>query len=229
MTPPLWSIRRSHGDTSPLVQWAAALGPCVYCLNCSNLTEFPARVKLPPNWVMAAVVSVSSAPRDESADTELSIASRPPHENYDPGADRDKCELDRRHTELEFGEVEEDSKSESECHRRVDEDLTSLSPEEIQSRLERTRREFYNRRKIIIKNLPSDVSNQVWLTLLTSFFKYLFCLYDWLIGQQCRLAKFSLALLLPLADQLKSAINFRRYKFWICLPMHSNLKSGVEF
>lgn len=152
---------------------------------------------------MAAAVSVSAAPRDQSADTELSVASHLPHENYDPGADRDKCEFERRPTELESGEVEE-PKLKHECHRRVDEDLTSLSPEEIQSRLERTRREFYNRRKIIIKNLPSDVSNQVWLT---SLFISL-CLYDRLIDQRCRLAKFSLAMLLALADQLKSANNF---------------------
>lgn len=115
---------------------------------------------------MAAAVSVSAAPRDQGADTELSVASHPPHENYDPGVDRDKYEFDRRHTEPESGEVE-DPKLERECHRRLDEDLTSLSSEEIQSRLERTRREFYNRRKIIIKNLPSDVSNQVWLTSLS--------------------------------------------------------------
>lgn len=109
---------------------------------------------------MAAAVSVSTAARDESTDTGLSFASRPLHENYDLAADHDNwMPGDRRHPELEPGE--EDSTAERECQRRVDEDLTSLSPEEIQSRLERTRREFYNRRKIIIKNLPSDVSNQV--------------------------------------------------------------------
>lgn len=149
---------------------------------------------------MAAAVSVSTAPRDASADTELSLISRQPHENYDPGVDHDKCELvDRRHTELESGEVEEESKSERECHRRIDEDLTSLTPQEIQNRLERTRREFYNRRKIIIKNLPSDVSNQVWLQLLTNLFNKLCCVYNWLIDQLRRLAKFSLAMLLTLA------------------------------
>lgn len=119
---------------------------------------------------MAAAVSISTAPRDESADTELGNGSRPPHVNYDPGADHEKSEAgNHQHTELESGEVEEDSKSERESHRRVDEDLTSLSPQEIQSRLERTRREFYNRRKIIIKNLPSDVSNQVWLKKCNQF------------------------------------------------------------
>lgn len=128
---------------------------------------------------MAAAVSVSTAPTDGSADTQLDFISCPPHENYDPGVDHDKCELvARRHTELECGEVEEDSKSERECHRRIDEKLSSLSPQEIQSRLERTRREFYNRRKIIIKNLPSDVSNQVWLKLLSNVFNTLCYVYD---------------------------------------------------
>lgn len=109
---------------------------------------------------MAAVVSVSAAARDESTDTGLSFASHPLHENYDLAADRENWMAgDRRHTELQTGE--EDSAPGREYQRRVDEDLTSLSPEEIESRLERTRREFYNRRKIIIKNLPSDVSNQV--------------------------------------------------------------------
>lgn len=107
---------------------------------------------------MAAAVSVSTAVRNENTDTGLSFASRQPQENYDPGADRENwMHRDRRNIELEPSEEE----SERECQRRVDEDLTSLSPEEIESRLERTRREFYNRRKIIIKNLPPDVSNQV--------------------------------------------------------------------
>lgn len=127
---------------------------------------------------MAATVSVGTALRNASADTELGLISRPPHENYDPGVDHDKCELvDRRHTELEAGEVEEVSKSEHECHRRIDEDLALLSPQEIQSRLERTRREFYNRRKIIIKNLPSDVSNQVCQKVLIDLFNELCCVY----------------------------------------------------
>lgn len=119
---------------------------------------------------MAAAVSVSAAAaaaKDESADTGLSFASRPPnhdehydhyaaeHENWMAGGDR------RQHPELDPGD--EDPTPGRECQRRVDEDLTSLTPEEIESRLERTRREFYNRRKIIIKNLPSDVSNQVWI------------------------------------------------------------------
>lgn len=111
---------------------------------------------------MAAAVSVSAASRDESTDTELGVASRPLHDNYDLAADQENwMAADRRHSELQPGE--EESAPGREYQRRGEEDLTSLSPEEIESRLERTRREFYNRRKIIIKNLPSDVSNQVWV------------------------------------------------------------------
>ncbi|XP_029294548.1 ribonucleoprotein PTB-binding 1 [Cottoperca gobio] len=124
---------------------------------------------------MAAVVSVSTAARDESTDTGISFAPRPLHDNYDLAEDHESWMSggDHRYTELEPSG--EDSTSDRECQRRVDEDLTSLSPEEIESRLERTRREFYNRRKIIIKNLPSDVSNQEVHELLGNYdLKYCF-------------------------------------------------------
>lgn len=115
--------------------------------------------KLPPNRVMAAAVSVSTATRDESTDTTgPSFASRPLSENFDLAAEQETwMSEDRFYSEL----GDEDATPGRECQRRVDEDLTCLCPEEIESRLERTRREFYNRRKIIIKNLPPDVSNQV--------------------------------------------------------------------
>lgn len=110
---------------------------------------------------MAAAVSPSTASGDESTDSGLNFALRPSQENYELGANPEKwLPGDRRYPEVEA--AGEDSKSERECpQRRVDEDLATLSAEEIESRLERTRREFYNRRKIIIKNLPSDVNNQV--------------------------------------------------------------------
>lgn len=111
---------------------------------------------------MAAAVSPSTASGDESTDSGLNFASRPSQETYELGGDPEKwLPGDRRYPEVEAGG--EDSKTERECQqqRRVDEDLATLNAEEIESRLERTRREFYNRRKIIIKNLPSDVSNQV--------------------------------------------------------------------
>ncbi|KAM4598202.1 ribonucleoprotein PTB-binding 1 [Polymixia lowei] len=123
---------------------------------------------------MAAAVSVSAAAREESADTGLNFASRPLHENYDLAVDHiNWMSRDRGHPELLPGE--EDTTPGQECQRRVDEELTSLSPEEIESRLDRTRREFYNRRKIIIKNLPSDISNQEVHELLSNYdLKYCF-------------------------------------------------------
>ncbi|MBN3277061.1 RAVR1 protein, partial [Polyodon spathula] len=62
-----------------------------------------------------------------------------------------------------------------ESRRRFEEELSPLSPEEIESRLERTRREFYNRRKILIRNLPADVTNQEVHDLLSDYdLKYCF-------------------------------------------------------
>lgn len=40
-------------------------------------------------------------------------------------------------------------------------DLPELEPEEIERRLAKTRQELSNRRKILIKNLPPDATNQV--------------------------------------------------------------------
>ncbi|XP_041833227.1 ribonucleoprotein PTB-binding 1 isoform X2 [Melanotaenia boesemani] len=123
---------------------------------------------------MAAAVSVSSAGRGESTDTGSSFVSRPLHENHDLTADQENLMV-RDHQYSELVPREEDATSGHEYQRRVEEDLTSLCLEEIESRLERTRREFYNRRKIIIKNLPSDVSNQEVHELLGSYdLKYCF-------------------------------------------------------
>ena len=110
---------------------------------------------------MATAVSVSAAGSDENTDTGPSYASLPLNGSYDLAGDQDNWLAgEHRYSELAAGE--EDATAGRECQRRVEEDLTSLNPEEIESRLERTRREFYNRRKIIIKNLPSDITNQVW-------------------------------------------------------------------
>ncbi|XP_018609459.2 ribonucleoprotein PTB-binding 2 [Scleropages formosus] len=51
---------------------------------------------------------------------------------------------------------DEDSGSEGTCLRL----LPDLEPDEIARRLEKTRRELSNRRKILIKNLPADISSQ---------------------------------------------------------------------
>lgn len=121
--------------------------------------------------MMAAAVSVSAAAREETPNAGINFASRPPHESYDPAVE---------HEDFAFGDpelqaIDDDSTTGYEGPRRVDEELTALSPDEIESRLDRTRREFYNRRKIIIKNLPSDVSNQEVHELLGNYdLKYCF-------------------------------------------------------
>ncbi|XP_053707837.1 ribonucleoprotein PTB-binding 1 isoform X1 [Synchiropus splendidus] len=123
---------------------------------------------------MAAAVSVNTEAREESTGMGLRFDSRPQPSNYDLAGDYGNTNRgDQRLSELEAGD--EDATAGRECHRRVEEDLPSLSPEEIESRLERTRREFYNRRKILIKNLPNDVSNQDVHELLANYdLKYCF-------------------------------------------------------
>lgn len=56
-------------------------------------------------------------------------------------------------------EVEADDAAE---RRAPEEELPLLDPEEIRKRLEHTERQFRNRRKILIRGLPGDVTNQVW-------------------------------------------------------------------
>lgn len=45
--------------------------------------------------------------------------------------------------------------------RAPEEELPVLDPAEVRSRLERSARQFRNRRKVLIRGLPPDVSNQV--------------------------------------------------------------------
>ena len=56
--------------------------------------------------------------------------------------------------EVEVGDAAE--------RRAPEEELPPLDPEEIRKRLEHTERQFRNRRKILIRGLPGDVTNQVW-------------------------------------------------------------------
>ncbi|XP_078545313.1 ribonucleoprotein PTB-binding 1 isoform X2 [Lissotriton helveticus] len=59
--------------------------------------------------------------------------------------------------------------------RQPEEELPPLSPQERQSRLQRTRREFYNRRKVLVRGLPGDTGNQEIHELLSEFeLKYCF-------------------------------------------------------
>lgn len=105
-------------------------------------------------------MSVSSAARDEKSFTGANIAPNPLYTSYDQAAEPENWGFETG-KQFESDTVDEGSPTGSDCSRRLDDELTALSPEEIAIRLERTRREFYNRRKIIIKNLPADISNQV--------------------------------------------------------------------
>lgn len=109
---------------------------------------------------MAAAVSVNSAARDEESFTGANFVPNPLYKSYDQAAEPENWGFETgKQVDADTGE--EGSPTGSDCPRRLDDELTALGPEEIASRLERTRREFYNRRKIIIKNLPADISNQV--------------------------------------------------------------------
>ncbi|MED6261175.1 hypothetical protein ATANTOWER_001866 [Ataeniobius toweri] len=125
---------------------------------------------------MAAVVSLNTTSgTDEAADSGPTFASRSFSANHDLPTDKENLMAGDPYLYPEFAPGEEDTTSGRECQRRVDENLSPLSPEEIESRLERTSREFYNRRKIIIKNLPADVTNQEVHELLGSYdLKYCF-------------------------------------------------------
>ncbi|XP_058381717.1 ribonucleoprotein PTB-binding 1 isoform X2 [Diceros bicornis minor] len=69
-------------------------------------------------------------------------------------------------------EVEADDAAE---RRAPEEELPPLDPEEIRKRLEHTERQFRNRRKILIRGLPGDVTNQEVHDLLSDYeLKYCF-------------------------------------------------------
>ncbi|XP_074932192.1 LOW QUALITY PROTEIN: ribonucleoprotein PTB-binding 1 [Phalacrocorax aristotelis] len=59
--------------------------------------------------------------------------------------------------------------------RAPEEELPTLPPAEVRSRLERSARQFRNRRKVLIRGLPADVSNQEVHDLLSDYeLKYCF-------------------------------------------------------
>ncbi|XP_056610018.1 ribonucleoprotein PTB-binding 1 isoform X2 [Triplophysa dalaica] len=116
---------------------------------------------------MAAAVSDSSAARDDKPYTGAHFVRNPLFKSYEQVAEPENC------FDGDTGDV--GSPTGSDSVRRADDEETALTPEEIASRLERTRREFYNRRKIIIKNLPADISNQEVHELLSNYdLKYCF-------------------------------------------------------
>ncbi|XP_066563968.1 ribonucleoprotein PTB-binding 1 isoform X2 [Amia ocellicauda] len=118
---------------------------------------------------MAAAVSVSAAAGEDNPSVGASFKTRPPYD-YDPIAE---------YEDWASGEGAEPGDEEAwageEGPRRGEEEQPALSPAEVETRLDRTRREFYNRRKIIIKNLPPDVTNQEVHDLLSDYdLKYCF-------------------------------------------------------
>ncbi|KAG1968860.1 ribonucleoprotein PTB-binding 1 isoform X1 [Pimephales promelas] len=120
------------------------------------------------------MAAVSSAAKDEKSFTGANFAPNPLYTGYDQTGEHENWEYETG-KQVESDAVDEGSQAGSDCSRRLDDELTALSPEEIASRLERTRREFYNRRKIIIKNLPVDISNQEVHELLSNYdLKYCF-------------------------------------------------------
>ncbi|KAF7691012.1 ribonucleoprotein PTB-binding 1 isoform X3 [Silurus meridionalis] len=116
---------------------------------------------------MAAAVSVSRGGEEEQCCAVSSISNRALFERQGQAEAEKKSEAEQ----YDGGSPPPGS----EYQRRAEDELTALSPEEVASRLERTRREFYNRRKIIIKNLPADISNQEVHELLRNYdLKYCF-------------------------------------------------------
>ncbi|KAI1884277.1 hypothetical protein AGOR_G00224780 [Albula goreensis] len=123
---------------------------------------------------MAAAVSVSVAAREENSSAGPNFTSHQLYGDCDAAADHGEW-ASMAGSEPDGEPGDEETSAVDEGHRRVDEELSALSPSEIESRLERTRREFYNRRKIIIKNLPADISNQEVHELLCEYdLKYCF-------------------------------------------------------
>ncbi|XP_028842871.1 ribonucleoprotein PTB-binding 1 [Denticeps clupeoides] len=123
---------------------------------------------------MAAAVSVSAAARDEKPYGAPNLASRPAYEHHNPAAEQEHWPAGESR-DPEGDAADGDAGSPGEAQRRLDDEPPALGAEEVEGRLERTRREFYNRRKILIKNLPSDINNQEVHELLSNYdLKYCF-------------------------------------------------------
>ncbi|XP_061081220.1 ribonucleoprotein PTB-binding 1 isoform X2 [Conger conger] len=124
--------------------------------------------------MMAAAVSVNVAAREENSSVGPNFTAHQLYGHCDAAAEHGEW-ASMAGSEPDGEPGDEEASTGEEGHRRVDEELSVLSPSEIEKRLERTRREFYNRRKIIIKNLPADISNQEVHELLSDYdLKYCF-------------------------------------------------------
>ncbi|XP_035253896.1 ribonucleoprotein PTB-binding 1 [Anguilla anguilla] len=124
--------------------------------------------------MMAAAVSVNVAAREENSSVGPNFTSHQLYGHCDAAAEHGEW-ASMAGSEPDGEPGDEEASTGEDGQRRVDEELSVLSPNEIERRLERTRREFYNRRKIIIKNLPADISNQEVHELLSGYdLKYCF-------------------------------------------------------
>nr|XP_015204734.1 PREDICTED: ribonucleoprotein PTB-binding 1 isoform X2 [Lepisosteus oculatus] len=120
---------------------------------------------------MAAAVSVGAAAGGDENLNLGPILKSPSSYDCDPAAENE----DWFPGEGGGEPGEEENTAGDEGPRAAEEELSVLSPEEIAGRLDRTRREFYNRRKILIKNLPPDITNQEVHDLLSDYdLKYCF-------------------------------------------------------
>ncbi|XP_067877381.1 ribonucleoprotein PTB-binding 1 [Heterodontus francisci] len=126
---------------------------------------------------MAATVSVTSPVRELRENGENEESNREEEEDEGEGEEfLDEEEwLDARQ-ETDGGRAGGFESGEAAPHRRTPEEtLAELEAEEKEQRLQRTYREFRNRRKIIIRNLPSDIITQEVYELLSEYdLKYCF-------------------------------------------------------
>ncbi|XP_072346932.1 ribonucleoprotein PTB-binding 1 isoform X2 [Scyliorhinus torazame] len=119
---------------------------------------------------MAATVSVTSPASELRKNRENEAARR---EDEEEGEGEEFFE-DEEWPDTDGGELDEDEE-EPPRRRTPEETLAELEADEREQRLERTRREFRNRRKIIIRNLPSDIITQEVYELLSEYdLKYCF-------------------------------------------------------
>ncbi|XP_067829056.1 ribonucleoprotein PTB-binding 1 isoform X2 [Heptranchias perlo] len=126
---------------------------------------------------MAATVFVTSPASDfrENGENEESNRGEEEEEGEGEGFPDDE-QWPGEGPETDGGQAGGFEREEAASHRRTPEEtLAALEAEEKEQRLERTCREFRNRRKIIIRNLPSDIITQEVYELLSEYdLKYCF-------------------------------------------------------
>ncbi|XP_038640562.1 ribonucleoprotein PTB-binding 1 isoform X2 [Scyliorhinus canicula] len=119
---------------------------------------------------MAATVSVTSPASELRKNRENEAAQ------LEEEGEGEEFFDDEEWPDTDGGDLDDDEEEEEPPRRRTPEEtLAELEAAEREQRLERTRREFRNRRKIIIRNLPSDIITQEVYELLSEYdLKYCF-------------------------------------------------------